>query len=111
MMKNTFAVFGAITALVLPFAGDTDVFAQSANLPTGWIAADVGDIGIAGRSGIEFMTRRTDGGDTTFIAGGFMPFPAWCGSYAAAIRWTAIRPSTEASGRSSARRRCRSRAG
>jgi len=27
--------------------------------------------------GIEFMTRPSDGGYTTFIAGGFMPLPAW----------------------------------
>jgi hypothetical protein len=27
--------------------------------------------------GVEFMARSIDGGDTTYIAGGFMPLPAW----------------------------------
>ena len=60
-MKNTFSVIGAIAALVFPFVCETAAFAQSAPLPTGWIAADVGDVGIAGRTSLFDSTWSVEG--------------------------------------------------
>jgi len=61
MKKKSFAVFGAIAAVVFPFVCETAVFAQSASLPTGWSAADVGDVGIAGRTSLADSTWSVEG--------------------------------------------------
>jgi len=63
--------------------GDTNPFAKAGVMMRGNVGGDVGGgdpdviLDVKPDGGIEFMSRPSPGANTEFIAGGFMPRPAW----------------------------------